>query len=85
MLTLWDKTYILFVVWYFWAMITWIRANWFMLCPPNPPGKIRAKWFIAGFDMWFGVFIDHKTKTAYWFPLPFVGRKYWREQSKEQA
>jgi len=66
-------------LWFIWAMVCFLRAQWFMVCPPNPPGSIRSKWFIASFDMWMGTFIDRKTKTAYWFPVPFIGKKYWRE------
>lgn len=71
--------YSLFAAWFLWAMITYLRARWFMVCPPNPAGKLRSRWFVAGFDMWLGVFTDSKTKTAYWFPIPFVGIKFWRQ------
>jgi hypothetical protein len=68
-----------FFVWYLWAAGTFIRAQWFMICPPNPPGDIKSKWIFAGYDMWIGTFVDKNKKHAYWFPIPFVGKKYWRE------
>ena len=75
-----DTLRIAVYLWALWAMVTFLRAQWFMVCPPNPPGKLRGRWFMAGFDMWLGVFLDRKNKTAYWFPVPFVGRKYWRAE-----
>jgi len=68
------------MLWVLWAMWTRIYVLWFMICPPNPLGKLRTKWFIAGFDMWIGTYIDRPNKMAYWFPIPFVGQKFWREK-----
>jgi hypothetical protein len=68
-----------FACYFLWAVVTHLRAEWFMVCPPNPPGKLRHTWFVAHYDMWIGTYLHQgPDKRAYWFPIPCVGIKYWR-------
>ena len=67
-------------------VVTFLRAEAFMITPPNPYGVLRRKWFFAGYDMWIGTYTCAGTKEkgywdkkAYWFPVPCVGLKYWRD------
>lgn len=67
---------------YFYEAMTFLRAEYFMRSPPyigmDTRGfvfPIRRTWFIAGYDMWIGTYLDRKNGIAYWFPIPFIGMK----------
>lgn len=77
-MTISNIAYMVFAVWALWAMGSFLRVIWFMVCPPQPVGKLTSNWVIAEFDMWIGAYIDRKNNIAYWFPLPCVGKKYER-------
>jgi hypothetical protein len=67
--------------------VTYLAAEWYMVCPPNPSlTKIRRRWFVANYDKWVGLYehpglesLGYMDKAAYWFPLPCVGIKFYRE------
>jgi hypothetical protein len=65
--------------WLLWAMFTFLRVLWFMIAPPNPVGLLKTSWVFVKDDMWIGAYLDRSNKRAYWFPIPCVGRKFWRE------
>jgi len=82
---------ILQAIWTLWLLggaFMYLRAEWFMVSPPNPPAtKIWRRWFVAKFDKWMGLYEhegtesrDYFDKVAYWFPLPCIGVKLSREK-----
>jgi hypothetical protein len=86
-----DALKIIWTLWLLSGALMYLRAEWFMVCPPNPPSvsaRIRRRWFVAKFDKWMGLYEHEGTetqgyldKTAYWLPLPCVGVKFSRENN----
>jgi hypothetical protein len=75
---------LLLLILFLWLSVTYLRAEAFMVWPPNPVGEIKRTWIFAEYDMWIGVYIQRKPlteKRAYWFPVPFVGLKIERVET----
>ena len=74
---------------YLYEAATFLRAEWFMRSPPYKTDArgfvlpMKRTWFIAGYDMWIGTYLDHKNFTAYWFPIPFIGLKLERSAQRK--
>lgn len=46
----------------------------------TPLSQIKIRLVLATYDAWFGVYWKSETRTVYYFPIPFVGFKLWREE-----
>jgi hypothetical protein len=73
---------LLIFIWALFSWLTFMRAFWFMVCPPNPAkSDIHYRLLFASYDCWIGCYVTGAPyqKKAYWFPIPLVGLKMWHE------
>ena len=63
--------YMLFLI------VTFIRAESYVLLLPLNGAERHREIVFASFDMWIGTYLDKKCFAAYWFPIPFIGMKHY--------
>lgn len=65
----------------FWPVLALIPL--LMICLPGE-GKLRVRPMFAYYDCWMGVYLDRSKQVWYWFPVPMLGLKIWRDGAHDE-
>ena len=70
--------YMVFFLYLLFLIVTFLRAECYVLLLPINDAERKRELVFASFDMWVGTYLDEEHFAAYWFPIPFIGMKhYW--------